>query len=215
MREQVIDLISKEKIIAIVRGYSEEECLSLAKALCAGGVHLMEVTFHQTDKEEQQRLVTILKRLNAELGDKMCFGAGTVTDVHMVDMAQEAGCRFIVSPDTDEDVIRETVKRDMVSIPGALTPTEIKQACKYGADYVKVFPANRVGPAYFKDVHAPLSQAKMLAVGGVNAENAPEYFKAGAVGAGVAGCLFTKDQIKNGEWDKITAAAEKLCAALR
>lgn len=215
MREDVVRQIAEEKVIAIVRGYSEDECVNLAKALCEGGIKLMEITFHQTDADEQKRTVRIIQRLNAEMGDRMCFGAGTVTDVHLVDMADEAGCKFVISPDTDEEVIAETRKRGMVSIPGALTPTEIKKAWKAGADFVKVFPACNVGPSYFKNVHAPLPQAKMLAVGGVNAENMSEYLKAGAVGAGVAGCLFTKEMIKNGEWEKIAQAARTLRNAIK
>ena len=211
MRNVVIQKFLEEKVVAIVRGYTEQECLDLAKALHAGGVNLLEVTFDQKSAEERERTVRTIRLLNEQLGDEMCFGAGTVTTVEMVHMAYSAGAKFIISPDMDPAVIQETVKLGMVSIPGALTPTEIKQAHAYGADFVKVFPASAMGTSYIKAITAPLSHIRMLAVGGVDAENIRDYLKAGAVGAGVASCLFNKTLIKGGQWDKITAAAKTIC----
>lgn len=207
MRQQVIEKITEKKAIAIVRGIFEEDCLNLAKALLAGGVELLEVTFDQKSAAERLRTCDTIRLLVRELGDRMCFGAGTVTTVEMVEMAKEAGAQFIVSPDTNEDVIRATVAADMVSIPGALTPTEIAQAHRYGGDFIKVFPVSQFGPGYIKNVSAPLSHVKMLAVGGVDGENIQAYLKAGAVGAGVAGCLFKKEWVAAGDWDRITEAS--------
>ena len=215
MREAVIQKILDEKVIAIVRGFYEEECLNLAKALHAGGLNLMEVTFDQRDHKERLRTVGTLQLLNQALGDKMGFGAGTVTTVEMVHMAKEGGAQFIISPDTDPAVIKATVEAGLVSIPGALTPTEIKQAHAYGADFVKVFPAGNMGASYLKAVTAPLSHIRMLAVGSVDGSNIRDYLAAGAVGAGVASCLFKKDWIKAGEWDRITEATKAFCAVCR
>ena len=215
MREAIIQKILDEKVIAIVRGYYEDECLQLAKALHAGGVNLLEVTFDQKDAGERMRTVHTLKLLNRELGDKMAFGAGTVTTVEMVHMAKEAGARFIISPDTDADVIRATVEEGMVSIPGALTPTEIKQAHRYGADCVKLFPAGNMGASSLKAVTAPLSHIRILAVGSVDGNNVQDYLAAGAVGAGVASCLFKKEWIKAGQWDRITEASKHFCDLCR
>lgn len=210
MKQQVIEKITNKKIIAIVRGYSIEECIKLAEALQKGGVELMEVTFPQTNIEEMQYTAETIRRLKETLGDKMEFGAGTVTSVEMVKMAKDAGATFIISPDTNADVIKASVEYDLVSIPGAFTPTEMKTAHDLGADFVKVFPANCFGPSYIKTVKAPLSQIKYLAVGGVNEKTINEYLANGASGAGVAGCLFKKEWIKAGEWDKITAAAKNM-----
>ena len=214
MREAVIQKILDEKVVAIVRGFYEEECLNLAKALHAGGINLMEVTFDQRDHKERLRTVGTLQLLNQALGDKMGFGAGTVTTVEMVHMAKEGGAQFIISPDTDPAVIKATVEAGLVSIPGALTPTEIKQACAYGADFVKVFPAGSMGVSYLKAITAPLSHIRMLAVGGVDGKNVRDYLAAGAVGAGVASCLFKKEWIKAGEWDRITEASKAFVALL-
>ena len=214
MREQVISKILEKKAIAIVRGIYDEDCVALAKALCEGGVELLEVTFDQKSHEERLRTAKTIRMLNAALGDRMAFGAGTVTTVEMVEMAKQAGAQFIVSPDTYEAVIRATVERDMVSIPGALTPSEIAQAHRYGADFIKVFPANAMGASYMKSISAPLSHVRMLAVGGVDDTNIQQYLSAGAVGTGVAGCLFKKDWVQNGQWDRITEAARRFTALL-
>ena len=214
MRDAVIQRILDEKIIAIARGYTQEECLGLAKALYAGGVTLLELTFDQKSEAARQETARILQMLNKEMGDRMCFGVGTVTTVEMVQLAKEAGARFVISPDMDPAVIKATVEADMVSIPGVLTPTEMKQAHVCGADFVKVFPASSMGPAYIKAVAAPLNQIRMLAVGGVDGSNVGAYLAAGAVGAGVAGCLFQKEWIKAGQWARITQVCRDFLACL-
>lgn len=210
MQEEIIKRIEEKKIIAIVRGVSTENCIKLAEALHQGGVDLLEVTFPQEDPEGQAETAATIKALCAQLGSVMEFGAGTVTSVELVKLAKEAGATFVVAPDTNDAVIRAAKESGLIAIPGAMTPSEIKHAYDMGADFVKVFPASDLGVSYFKNVHAPLSQVKMLAVGGVKTENVNDYLAAGAVGAGVAGCLFNKAQIAAGEWQKITENAVRL-----
>lgn len=207
-------LIAEKKIICIVRGLYGEDCLGLAKALHEGGVDLMECTFDQFDEEDRKKTAETISMLNEKLGDCMAFGAGTVTSPGMVKLAADAGAAFIVSPNTDAAVIKATKLLGLVSIPGALTPTEIKFAFDCGADFIKVFPANIMGVNYFKQVHAPLPQCRMLAVGGVSEKDAADYMAAGCSGVGVASCLFKKDWVKNGEWSRITEAARTLTAAM-
>ena len=214
MREKMIQKIMDEKVVAIVRGIYGEDCLNLAKALCKGGVKLMEVTFDQKSAAERQRTVDTIRLLTEQLGGVMGFGAGTVTTVEMVRQAKEAGAQFIISPDTNPAVIEATVELGMVSIPGALTPSEMMQAHWAGADFIKVFPANQMGPAYFKTVAAPLSQIRMLAVGGINEKTVGEYLHAGAAGFGVAGCLFKPQWVKDGQWDTITQATAEFMDTL-
>ena len=209
MREQLIQRVLDKKIVAIVRGVYGEDCVNLAKALYEGGIELLEVTFDQSKPEELTRTSDSIKLLVERLGDKMIFGAGTVTTIEMLELAKNAGAKFIVSPDTNEEVIRATVAAGMVSMPGALTPTEIVTAHRWGADFVKLFPAGTQGTAYFKAVTAPLNHIRMLAVGGVNEKNIAEFLASGAVGAGVGGNLVNKTWIQNGEFDKITAIARE------
>ena len=209
MREDVIKKTLEKKIVVIVRGVFGEDCVKLAQALYAGGIELLEVTFDQSKPEAFSRTADTIRQLVEVLGDKMIFGAGTVTSVELVQMAKEAGARFIVSPDTNEQVIRATIEAGMVSMPGAMTPTEIVAAHSYGADFVKVFPIGTLGAAYLKAVKAPLNHIKMLAVGNVTEKNIGEYMAAGADGAGVGGQLVNKEWIANGEFDKITALAKE------
>ena len=210
MRETVIRTIEEKKVIAIVRGVFGEECLNLAKALHQGGISLMEVTFDPIDAEKRKKTVATIELLSREMGEEMCFGAGTVTTVEMVEQAKAAGAQYIVSPNTHADVIYATRSHDMVSIPGAYTPTEIRFAKDCGGDLIKVFPAGSLGASYFKSVHAPLEDCKLLAFGNVNENNIRDYLAAGAVGAGVASCLFQKEWVKEGEWWKITDAARRV-----
>jgi 2-dehydro-3-deoxyphosphogluconate aldolase/(4S)-4-hydroxy-2-oxoglutarate aldolase len=209
MREQIIQKVLDKKIVAIVRGVYGEDCVNLARALCEGGIELLEVTFDQSKPESLNRTSDTIRQLVKALGDRMIFGAGTVTTLEMLELARNAGAQFVVSPDTNEEVIKATVAAGMVSMPGALTPTEIVTAHRYGADFVKLFPAGTQGTAYFKAVTAPLNHIRLLAVGGVNEKNIADFMAAGAVGAGVGGNLVNKAWIANGEFDKITALAKE------
>ena len=209
MREDVIKKTLEKKIVVIVRGVFGEDCVKLAKALYEGGIELMEVTFDQSKPEAFSNTADTIRLLVKTFGDKMIFGAGTVTSVELVHMAKEAGAQFIVSPDTNEQVIRATIEAGMVSMPGAMTPTEIVSAHSYGADFIKVFPIGNLGASYLKAVKAPLNHIKMLAVGGVTEKNISEYMAAGADGAGGGGQLVNKEWIANGEFDKIAALAKE------
>ena len=213
-RKQIIQTIEEEKVIAILRGGQGRDALKLAEALYEGGVRLMELTFDQRDAAARVRTAEDISALRRQLGEKMLFGAGTVTSEEMVRQAREAGAGFIISPDTNPDVIRLTRELGMVSIPGAFSATEVMTAHRAGADFIKLFPADLGGPAYIKALTAPLSQVKLLAVGGVKIENIADYLKAGAVGAGVASCLFTQTLIRDGKWDVITENARRLMRAL-
>lgn len=212
MRETVINEIKKQKIIAIMRGLSTDEAVKTAKALYEGGITLVEVTFNQKAPETFVDTAAAIKAIKEEMGDKMLVGAGTVTSPELVKLAAEAGALYIISPDTDVAVIKTTKELGLVSLPGAYTPTEAKVAYNAGADFVKLFPCVGNAPAYVKAVCAPLNHINFLAVGGVNADNAADFLKAGALGVGVGGNLVNKEWIKNGEFDKITAEAKKYVA---
>ena len=145
----------------------------------------------------------------------MCVGAGTVMTVEQVRQAAEAGAEYMISPNVDEEVIRETKRLGKVSIPGAMTPTEAAFAYKCGADIVKLFPAGLLGAAYIKAVKAPLKHIPVTAVGNVNVDNCAEFIKAGAVGVGVGGSLVSAKLVDEGRFDEITATAQAYVAALR
>ena len=178
--------LMQNRIIAILRGASKEKLLGRAQAIYKGGIKNIEITLvHQSEETVKASLEKI--NMLANCGLDINVGAGTVLTDKQVRQAYEAGAKYIISPDSKESVIKATKELGLVSIPGALTPCEIAAAYDWGADIVKVFPINSLGLGYFKAIKAPLAHIPMAAVGGVNAENIADYFKAGAASVGVGG----------------------------
>jgi 2-dehydro-3-deoxyphosphogluconate aldolase/(4S)-4-hydroxy-2-oxoglutarate aldolase len=138
----------------------------------------------------------------------MQVGAGTVLTAQQVDTARANGASFIVSPNTDADVIRRAVSLGMVSIPGALTPTEVVAAHNLGASFVKLFPGGDLGSGYLKAICAPISHIPILVVGGVNAENMQEFIKAGAAGFGIGSNIVDKKLIDSGAYTRLSELAK-------
>lgn len=146
--------------------------------------------------------------LRAAHGENMHFGAGTVLSAEQVDAAARAGAEFMISPNTDPAVICRTKELGLISIPGAMTPTEILAAHNYGADLVKLFPAATLGLTYAKDILAPISHVKMIATAGITEENFAQFLKLGLAGAGISGRLTDKKLIADGDWAEFTRRAE-------
>lgn len=210
MRENVIRQVEEKKVIAIIRGVDPDKSLQVAKALYAGGIRMIEVTFDQKDEAKQAGTAESIRRIAEYFGGEVLVGAGTVTSVKLVEMAAQAGAQYIISPDSCQEVIEKTRELGLVSMPGALTPTDILNAHRWGADFVKLFPIGTLGTAYIKAIKAPINHIKLLAVGGVNPDNITEYLDAGCCGAGIGGNLVNKKWIQAGEFDKITQTAREL-----
>ena len=215
MRETVLEWVAREKVVAIVRGAESSVCTRVAEALYAGGIRLMEITYDQRSPESWEDTAAAIGQTARPFEGRMLVGAGTVTEPGLVELTHRAGGCFIISPDTNEAVIRRTRELDMVSMPGAMTPTEILTAHRAGADFVKLFPAAGLGPAYLRAVCAPLSHVKIMVVGGIDEKNVGAFLAAGAAGAGVGGNLANRQWIRDGAWDKITQAAQLLTGAVR
>ena len=215
MRETVLEWVAREKVVAIVRGAESSVCTRVAEALYAGGIRLMEITYDQRSPESWEDTAAAIGQAARRFEGRMLVGAGTVTEPGLVELTHRAGGCFIISPDTNEAVIRRTRELDMVSMPGAMTPTEILTAHRAGADFVKLFPAAGLGPAYLRAVCAPLSHVKIMVVGGIDEKNVSAFLAAGAAGAGVGGNLANRQWIRDGAWDKITQAAQLLTGAVR
>ena len=215
MRETVLEWVAREKVVAIVRGAESSVCTRVAEALYAGGIRLMEITYDQRSPESWEDTAAAIGQTARRVEGRMLVGAGTVTEPGLVELTHRAGGCFIISPDTNETVIRRTRELDMVSMPGAMTPTEILTAHRAGADFVKLFPAAGLGPAYLRAVCAPLSHIKIMVVGGIDEKNVGAFLAAGAAGAGVGGNLASRQWIRDGAWDKITQAARLLTGAVR
>lgn len=215
MREQVIQWTEREKLIAIVRGVEREKCLKVAQALYDGGVRLMEVTYDQKEPDSWKTTAETIGELVRIFQGKMMVGAGTVTTPELVELTHSVGGLFVVSPTTNVSVIRRTRELGMVSMPGAMTPSEIMTAHHAGADIVKLFPAGELGSGYLKAVCAPISHVKMIAFGGINEKNIKEFLNAGAIGVGVSGKLFNHAWIEAGEYYRITESAKVLLEAAK
>lgn len=207
--------ILQEKIIVIVRGTYGEDLLTLSNALYAGGIRFMEVTFDQKDPACLEKTAQAIAMLTAAHQGRMSFGAGTVLTEAQVDAAAAAGAKFIISPNTDPDVIRRTKELGLLSIPGAMTPTEILYAHKLGADIVKLFPAATLGKTYVKDILAPISHVKMIATAGISEENFADFLKLGLAGAGISGRLTDKKLIAQRDWDEFTRRAKNFTKIAR
>ena len=202
-----LEWVMSRKIIAIVRGLKPEYMVALAEALYKGGIDLMEVTFDQKHPDTWKDTAGAIRAIGDHMKGRMLPGAGTVLTPEQLGMARDAGAAYIITPNTNPELIRQVKAYGLAAFPGACTPSEIEAAWEAGADAVKVFPAGTLGIGYIKAVNAPLSHIPLMAVGGVNEKNCAEFIAAGCCGVGVGGSLVNKDWIMNGEWDRITAAA--------
>ncbi|MFO7695546.1 MAG: bifunctional 4-hydroxy-2-oxoglutarate aldolase/2-dehydro-3-deoxy-phosphogluconate aldolase [Anaerolineae bacterium] len=200
-RNQLLTEIIDSGVVAIVRLSSSEGLLRVAKAIAAGGVRHIEFTM--TTPGALQTLASAA----SSLGPDVVLGAGTVLDPETARAAILSGARFIVAPNLNRDVITLCHRYGAVCMPGALTPTEILQAWEWGADVVKVFPADSFGPAYIRAVRAPLPQVRLAPVGGVTIDNTADYMRAGAACVGVGSSLVNDRLIAEADWAGLTARA--------
>jgi 2-dehydro-3-deoxyphosphogluconate aldolase/(4S)-4-hydroxy-2-oxoglutarate aldolase len=159
--------------------------------------------------------VELIRQLAPTLPAGFIFGAGTVLDADTVHQVVDAGARFIVSPVFRREVIAACQAREVASMPGCFSPTEILDAWDAGADVVKVFPATALGPGYLKDVRAPLPQVKLMPTGGVTVENAGDWIRAGAVAVGVGSSLLDTTAIADGNFGVLRTNAERMIANVR
>lgn len=215
MREQIIKTIEQEKLVVIVRGVARAKLIPLAEAMYAGGVRLLEITYSANGAVSDEDTAENIRMLAEHFGGRMHIGAGTVIKPEQVELTKKAGGCFIISPDTYETVIRKTRELEMVSMPGALTATEIQNAHRAGADFVKMFPITNMGTSYVKAVKAPLSHIRLLAVGGVDLNNMKDYLKAGVCGFGVGSNIIDKKMLEEEDYVGITALAKAYVEAVK
>lgn len=214
------EIIIDSKIIAIARGIFGSELLEASKALYDGGIRAFEVAFEQSQdhavlRENAELTAKSIGELISALPSDAAIGAGTVLTEYQAEAAFGAGASFVISPNVDEDVIGLTKKLGMISVPGAMTPTEIVRAYSIGADIVKVFPAGILGVEYFKAVRAPLAHIPLAAVAGITIKNIADFEKAGAAAYGISSSLYFKDAIKKGDMSSLKTAAEAFYKAMK
>lgn len=179
----VIEEIKKRGIVAVIRHANTETIVPIANALKAGGVTALEITM------EAPNALKVIEELHREFQDDIIVGAGTVLDPETARAAIMAGAQFIFSPTVNIDTIKMTKRYGVLSVPGAMTPTEILTAYEAGADIIKVFPAHILGPDFFKAMAGPLPHIPLMPTGGIDVNNAADYIKAGAVAVGAGSTL--------------------------
>jgi 2-dehydro-3-deoxyphosphogluconate aldolase/(4S)-4-hydroxy-2-oxoglutarate aldolase len=206
-REQGLEALRRTRIVVIVRGLEPEYMAGLAEALYEGGIRAMEVTLNSPGALEA------IGELQNKLGERMYIGAGTVLDTEDAERALAAGASFLVTPNTEEDVIRLAAGRNVPIFPGAMTPTEVVKAWRAGATAVKLFPSASLGIGYIKELQGPLGHIPMIAVGGVKEDNIRQFMDIGCYAVGIGGGLVRPDDIRSGRLDAITDRARRLLAA--
>lgn len=208
-KDQYFQLMADAGIVAVIRARKTEQLIPLTESLLAGGVPAIEVTM--TTPNAIQGIQMLADRFS----DHAVIGAGTVIDSATAADAISAGAQFVVSPVFDPAIVETTRKYSRIAVPAGFTPTEILRAWSAGADVVKVFPSTALGPAYFKDILAPLPQLRLMPTGGVDLKNAADWIKAGAVLLGAGSSLVSKDALEKDDWQSVTANAKAFVAAIK
>lgn len=198
-----LDRVLDRKIVAVIRAESPDLLVDVAEALLAGGVEVMEVTF------TVPRAARVIEKVADRLGSRILLGAGTVLDTETARAAFLAGAEFIVSPAVNVEVIEMCRRYSKLVMPGAFTPTEVVTAWQAGADIVKVFPSDLVGPKYLKLLHGPLPHIRLMPTGGVNLDTAGEFLKAGACALGIGGSLVEAKAVAAGDMKRIESLARQ------
>ena len=178
----IVEQISKEGIVAVIRGDSVDKAFDYCKACMEGGVKALEITFTVPGA------LDVLDRCVKELPDAL-VGAGTVLDVTTARIAILHGARFIVSPAFDKETAKLCNLYKIPYMPGCLTPTEITRALQFGASVIKIFPGSAFGPSYVSAILGPLPQARVMPTGGVSLDNVKEWLNQGCIAVGVGGKL--------------------------
>jgi len=208
-KSEVIAALTDPGIIAVVRAQSRGQVLPLSEALLAGGVRTIEITTSTPEAIEAIREAT------KALGERAFIGVGTVLDVETCHAACEAGAEFIVSPVTKPELVAAAHEHDRPVMLGAYTPTEAQAAHEAGSDFVKLFPADGLGPRFIKNLLAPLPHLRLVPTGGITVENAAEFLNAGCAALGIGSALVSEAILANADWPELTRRAEQFVAAAK
>ncbi len=203
-RAEIAGRIVEIGIVPVVRASSPEHAMDAARAVCAGGIPIIELTMTVPGA------IDVIRELKRSMGGSVLIGAGTVLDAKTAAKCLEAGAEFLVSPGFDRATVRFARREDTLIMAGALTPTEVIAAWSAGADFAKIFPCGNVGgPSYIRALKAALPQIPMVPTGGVNAATAAQYLQAGACALGIGG------ELVSGSSQKITQAAAQYVAIIQ
>ncbi len=200
-KQEVLEQVKNLGLLAVLRGPSPDLTLRMVDALVKGGVLGIEITYSTPNAEE------VVKAVSERYGNQIVLGMGTLTKPEQAESAKAAGARFLVSPICEPALLHAMTGTGLLTMAGALTPTEVYQAYCLGSDVVKIFPGSLGGPAYIKALKGPFPYIPMMPTGGVNAANAAEWFAAGVVAVGAGSELCPPALAKAGKFDEIAQNA--------
>jgi 2-dehydro-3-deoxyphosphogluconate aldolase/(4S)-4-hydroxy-2-oxoglutarate aldolase len=200
-RSEISSRLMDLGIVAIVRTSSYELVLPACEALIKGGVLAVEITMTVPDA------LRALKEVSERFAAQALVGAGTILNAEQCGQAIQAGAQYIISPITKLEIVFAAHARNKPVMLGAYTPTEAQLAHDAGADFIKIFPADKLGPAYIKAIRAPLPHLRIVPTGGVDLQTAPEFLKAGCAALGVGSSLLTSEILKTKNWSELTRMA--------
>lgn len=200
-KPEILDRIKQLGLLAVIRGPSPETTVKMVEALIAGGVTGIEITYSTPNAE------AVVKQLDSRYGSKILLGMGTLTNPEQATCAKAAGARFLVSPICEPALVKAMVESGLLTMAGALTPSEVFQAYSLGTDVVKIFPGSLTGPSYIKALKGPFPYIPMMPTGGVSAANAADWFAAGVAAVGAGSELCPPDLAKAGKFEEISKRA--------
>jgi 2-dehydro-3-deoxyphosphogluconate aldolase/(4S)-4-hydroxy-2-oxoglutarate aldolase len=196
-------------LVAVVRSPDSLQLVEVCRALADGGITVAEITMTVPDA------LDVVRQVRRTLGDRLLLGAGTILDPETARAALLAGAEYLVAPTVNLDVIRLCRRYDKLVMPGAFTPTEVLTAWEAGADIVKVFPADVLGPAFFKALRGPLPQVRLMPTGGVDLKTAADFLRAGACCLGVGSQLVDPKLVAARDFDRIRDLARQYVAIVQ
>lgn len=208
MKSQTIERMLHPGVVAVIRADGSEQLMNVAHALLAGGVTAMEITMTTPNA------LQVIADVKREMGERVLMGVGTVLDAQTARMALLAGAQFVVTPVMRPEIIAVCNRYSVPIVCGAYTPTEALAAHEAGADFIKIFPADGLGPDYIKAIRAPLPQLQIIPTGGVDVHTAGDFIRAGCVAVAAGGSLVSKSVLASRDWDALGETARAFVRAV-
>ena len=208
-KQQILEQLLNPGVIAVVRAKRTEQAVPLAEALVAGGVIAVEITMTTPNA------IAAIREASSKLGERALIGVGTVLNEQTCQAAIEAGAQFVVSPICRRELVPIAQKAGRPIMLGSYTPTEAQLAHEAGSDFIKIFPADGLGPNYIKALRAPLPHLKIVPTGGVDLKTIDDFLKAGCVAVGAGSSLISKEILETDDWSTLTRVAAEFVKAAK
>jgi len=208
-KAEILHRILNPGIVAIIRADSSEQLIDAATALYEGGLTGMEITMTTPNA------LQVISDVRKKFGDKVLIGVGSILDTETCRAAILAGSEFVVTPVTRPEVIKLCNRYGKPIASGAYSPTEAFTAHESGADFVKIFPADQLGPTYIKNILAPMPMLQIIPTGGVTVDTAASFIKAGCVALAAGSSLVSKEILQNRDWKQLTERAAAFVEAVK